>query len=92
MGRATAVEPRKPVVALALSSDGLHLTSVTLSGVIGRWIIPEMSRVSGTLGELRYVGSVAITDRNDVLFLSGNAASRGAKSRVVATDVEAGLS
>ncbi len=92
VGRATAVEPRKPVVALALSSDGLHLTSVTLSGVIGRWIIPEMSRVSGTLGELRYVGSVAITDRNDVLFLSGNAATRGAKGRVVAIDVEAGLS
>ena len=60
---ATAVEPRNPVVALALSSDGLHLTSVTLSGVIGRWIMPELSRVSGTLGELRYVGSVATTEK-----------------------------
>ena len=90
-GSEASTEPRSMVVALALSSDKLHLTSVTRSGVISRWVLPDMNRVSDQQGELRFVGYAVATDRNDVMYLSGNTQGRGARGRVVAVDVEAGL-
>lgn len=90
--QATAAVPRSPLVALFTSSDGLHLTTVTRSGVIGRWLLPDLGRVSSAHSELRNVGVVATTDKSDILFLSGNTADRGARGRVLAIDVEGGLS
>ena len=60
-GRGTAGVRRSIVAGLSLSADGLHMISVTRSGVIDKWTVPDMEKVQSTHSELAYVGYMTST-------------------------------
>ena len=90
--RGTAAVTRNVVVGMSFSDDGRYLVSVTRSGVIEKWLVPEMAKIQSSQSELAFVAAMAATSGNENLYLSGNTAERGNnKGKVLAVDLDSSI-